>query len=140
MPHWVRLLSCSVTGLVFSLTGFLVAAAATEGGAGFWQNTADFAGTAAFWQLVWIFAAMVVAALLVARVTKHLYGVAGPGAGLMAGGAVALIYSWFVLAAHARDWGGLALSLQKAWPDAGLFILPFALSGAFTSWLWDRLD
>ena len=140
MPRWARFLSCSFTGLFLALAGLFAAAGLTEGGNGFWQAAFDFAGTPAFWTLVWTFAAISMGALLVARLTVHVYRLAGPVAGLLAGGLVALVYTLFLIASQAGHWGGFALALQKSWNAAGLLLLAFGVAGAFTNWLWDRLD
>ncbi|HEY3368488.1 MAG TPA: hypothetical protein VGK74_25820 [Symbiobacteriaceae bacterium] len=140
MPRWARFLSCSFTGLLLSLLGFLLAAHWWEGGASFWAGLLDFVAAPAFWYLVSLFALLSGVGLILARVIVHLYELPDPVAGLMAGALVATIYVAFLLAAHAADWGGLAPGIHKVWPAGAVFAVPFGLSGAFTTWLWDRLD
>lgn len=140
MPRWARFLSCVVTGLLLALPGFLTAAWWREGGPDFWRDLMDFMGTTGFWSLVWLFVLLSALTVLLGRITANLYGVSGGLAGLLAGAVLALAYAAFLVAAHAPEWGGLAGSLQKSWPSAPLFAAPVGLAGAFTGWLWDRLD
>ncbi|HYF91965.1 MAG TPA: hypothetical protein VD969_06940 [Symbiobacteriaceae bacterium] len=140
MPRWARFLSCSFTGLVLSLFEFFVAAYLFEGNAVFWQSAIDFAGMPAFWYLAGLFGLLVLHGLVLARALVRLAGLADGVAGLLSGAGVALFYAIFLVASHARDWGGWAAAASKAWPAGAVFALPLALSGAFTSWLWHRLD
>lgn len=129
-----------MTGLLLALPGFLAVAWWREGGPGFWRDLMDFVWTAGFWSLFWLFALLSALTVLLGRVIANLYGISGGTAGLLAGGVLALAYAAFLVAAHAPEWGGLAGSLQKSWPSAPLFATPVGLAGAFTGWLWDRLD
>ncbi|MGE5676336.1 MAG: hypothetical protein ACM3XM_21035 [Mycobacterium leprae] len=140
MPRWARFLSCAFTGLLLTLLGFLGVAGWWEGRSGYWQSVVSFLSTPAFWSLVLLFSLLVGAGLLLARLGVYLYGAPNLLAGLLAGILPALVYVVFLLAANGRQWGGLGASLLKAWPSALLFVLPFACAGAFTTWLWDRLD
>lgn len=140
MPRWARFLSCSFTSLIVSLVGFLLAANWYEGGPRFWPQLMDFFSTNAFWSLVWLFALLGAVTLVIARIAVNLYGLPDSVAGLLAGGAIALVYATFLIASHVGDWGGVALGVQRTWVAGALFAVPFATAGAFTTWLWDRLD
>jgi hypothetical protein len=140
VPRWVRFLSCSFTGLLISLLGFFLAVSWYEGGHNYWRSLVDFAGTSGFWYLTALFGLLVAAGLLIARLAVHFVGLADAVAGMAAGAVPAAMYAVFLVAAHAGDWGGWAVSLQKSWAAAGVFIAPFALGGGFTAWLWHRLD
>jgi hypothetical protein len=141
MPRWARFLSCSLTGLLLCLIGFLLTAYWWEGNATtYWPLLLNFMAMPDFWSLVSLFGLLCAGALLLGRIAVHLYGMAGAMAGLLCGALVALAYAAFLISLHAADWGGWSPSLQKSWPSAALFALPFALSGAFTTWLWERLD
>jgi hypothetical protein len=140
MPRWVRFLSCSFTGLLLSLTGLLLVAYWWEGGAGFWRSLPDFATTPDFWHVVLLMGLCAAVTLLMARLAVHVYGFAGPVAGFLAGGAVALAYAAFLVSTHTGEWGGVGPGLHRAWPSGGLLAAAFGVAGAFTTWLWDRLD
>lgn len=140
MPRWARFLSCSFTGLLLSLTGLLVVAYWWEGGAGFWGSLLDFAATQEFWYLVLLLGLFAAVTLVAARAAVHVYGFAGPVAGFLAGGAVAVSYTAFIISTHTADWGGVTPGLHKVWPSGGLLAAAFAVTGSFTAWLWDRLD
>jgi hypothetical protein len=140
MPRWARFLSCSFTGLLLSLAGFCLAAYWWEGGAGYWRSLLDFAATPDFWYLVLLFGLFAGFTLVAARVAVHTYGFAGGVAGFLAGGTVAAVYVAFLISSHAGDWGGAAVGLARVWPAGGVFAAPFAVAGAVTTWLWDRLD
>lgn len=140
MPRWVRFLSCSFTGLLLALTGFFLAAYWWEGGAGYWQAVITFMSTPAFWYLAALSALLVAVSLFLGRLAVYLYGLPNGIAGLLAGFLVAAGYTLFLLSAHAESWGGMVGGLQKNWPSAAIFALPFTLSAGFTGWLWDRLD
>lgn len=140
MPRWARFVSCTMTGLLLSLTGFLAVASWWEGGQGYWLQLLGFLGRAEFWSLVWLFTLLSAGSIIGARGVVHLNGLSDGWAGLAAGSAVGLICVAFLVAAHAPDWGGLLASVARTWPDGPLFAAPVALSGAITSWLWARLD
>lgn len=140
MPRWARFLSCSLTGLLLCLIGFLLTAYWWEGNAGYWQLLLNFMAMTGFWYLVSLFGVLCAAALLLGRIAVNLYGMPDAMGGLIAGALVALVYAVFLISLHAEDWGGWSNSLQKSWPSAALFAMPFALTGAFTTWLWERLD
>lgn len=140
MPRWARFLSCSFTGLLLTLCGFFLAAHWFEGRPGYWRGLLDYLTTPAFWSLVLLFGLLSGVGLIIARVAVNLYGLPDAVAGLVSGALVAVVYAAFLLAAHAPEWGGTAVGLHKAWPAGAVFALPFALAGAFTTWLWDRLD
>jgi hypothetical protein len=140
MPRWARFVSCSFTGLLIAMVGFFFAAWWREGGPGYWQAVIEFVATPAFWYLAGLFGAMAGISLLLARAGANVYGTKGPVPGFLAGAAVALAYSFFLISAHAADWGGFALALQRSWLSVLLLTLPVALAGGFVSWLWDRLD
>jgi len=140
MPRWARFLSCSFTGFLLSLVGFVAVAFWYEGGPRFWPQLLDFFSTAAFWSLVWLFALMAAVVLLVARIAVNVYGFHDALAGLVSGGLVAAVYATFLIASHAAEWGGVLLGVRRAWAAGALFAAPFAMAGAFTAWLWDRLD
>lgn len=140
MPRGIRFLSCSFTGLLISLLGFLMAAYWYEGGRDYWQAAIDFTATAGFWYLAGLFALLGAVALIGARLAVYLVGLADAVAGICAGAAVAFVYAFFLITSHAQAWGGLAIALQKSWAPALAFTAPFALSGGFTAWLWHRLD
>lgn len=136
MPHWARFLSCSFTGLLVSLTGFFTAAYLFEGTAEYWQSLTDWLVSPAFWYLAGLFGLLTALALLAARLLARVYGLHDSAAGLAAGAVTALIYAMFLTATHAPEWGGI---WGRTFPAALVFALPFALSGGFTGWLWDRL-
>ncbi len=140
MPRWARFLSCSFTGLLTSLTGFLSAAYWLEGGAGFWQGVVNYMAEPDFWYTVTLFGLLAAVTLIVARVVVHIYGTGDMAAGLVAGGVVGSAYAAFLLALHAPEWGGLSLSMQRQWVAGAFFTAPFAASGGLIAWLWDRLD
>lgn len=140
MPRWVRFLSCSLTGLLVSLTGFLLTAWWWEGGPRYWAQVMDFIPTGAFLGLVTLFGVVVVVTLVLARLMVGVYDLGGAFAGLLSGLLVALAYAVFLVSSHLENWGGLLLGVRKAWPDAAVFGLPFAFAGAVVTWLWDRLD
>lgn len=139
MPRWARLLSCSFTGLLLSLTGFLVAAYAQEPLPRFWSGLQEFLTTPAFWSLVWLFTLLTVMGLLVSRALVNLWGLPASFAGFLTGGALALCYVAFLLAGLMPAWGGWAASWHRLWPEAGYLALPFALGGTFANWLYERL-
>lgn len=140
MPRWARFLSCSLTGLLLSLIGFFVAAGWWEGEAGFWESVVTFLPTPEFWYTVLLFGLLATVSLLLGRIAVNLYGLAGSTGGFFAGGLVAVAYGAFLVSSHLGDWGGLSAAVQKAWPTGAVFAAPFALSGAVTVWLWDRLE
>lgn len=140
MPRWARFLSCGFTGLLLSLTGFVLAAYSQEGAPRFWSGMQEFLTTPEFWSLVWLFALITAGGLLVGRLLVNLWGVAASLAGVVSGLALALCYVAFLLASQLPDWGGWGAALTRIWPAAGWFALPFALSGGFAGWLWERLD
>lgn len=140
MPRWARFLSCSFTGVLLSLTGFFLVVSWWEGRPGFWQGVIGYLGTAMFWWLAAMFGLLTVVTLLAGRIAVNLYGLAGPAAGLIIGALPALFFATFIIAVHAGDWGGPAGALHRAWPAVGIFAVPFALSGGFINWLWERLD
>lgn len=140
MPRWARFLSCSLTGLLLCLIGFVLTAYWWEGNANYWPLLFNFMATRDFLYLLSLFGLLSAVALLLGRIAVNLYGMADGLAGLLMGALVALAYTSFLISLHAADWGGWSYSLQKSWPAAVLFALPFAISGAFTTWLWERLD
>lgn len=140
MPRWARFLSCSFTCLLLTLTGFLLAAYWWEGGQSFWSRVMEFLATTEFLYLSLLFGCFSALILIAARLLANLCGVPGPLAGLLAGAAVSLIYIAFILSAHAATWGGFAPALLRLWPSMAPFAAPFALAGAITTWLWERLD
>jgi hypothetical protein len=140
MPRWARFLSCSFTGLVIATAGFFFTAWWREGGPGFWQATIDFMATSGFWYLAGLFGALVAVGLLLARVAAAAYGSQGPVLGILSGAAVALVYSFFLVSAHAPGWGGLWLGLQRSWGSMAIFAAPFALAGGSVTWLWERMN
>lgn len=140
MPRWARFLSCSFTGLLLSLTGFVLAAYAQERTPRFWSGMQEFLTTPEFWSLVWLFALLTATGLLGGRILANLWGLAGSLAGFLSGAALALCYVAFLLATHLPEWGGWRGALPRVWPAAAWVTLPFALSNAFISWLWERLD
>jgi len=137
MPRWARFVSCSFTGFLVSLVGLFVAAYLYEGRSNYWQSAISFAGSPVFWYLAGVVGLLMVGALLLARLLVRFYPLPGALAGTLAGSALALLYATFLVATHAREWGGL---LHRVWPAALVLALPFALSGGFAAWLWDRLD
>jgi len=140
MPRWARFVSCSFTGLLFSLAAFMLTAFWREGRPGFWLSVLDFLATPSFWSLMLLFAIMTGAALLTARALVKLCGLPAGVAGGVAGCVVAGAYVLFLMASHAPDWGGLAAAARRSWIDSALFLLPFTLGGSLTAWLWERLD
>lgn len=132
MPRWARFLSCSFTGLVFSLVGFLLTAYWWEGGGQFWKNLFDFVPTSGFWYLVLLFGLFAMATLLGARLVVNFTNLSVGLAGLLVGGVIACTYGLFLAAGHAGS--------VKFWPAGLVFALPFALAGALTTWMWERLD
>jgi hypothetical protein len=140
MPRWARFLSCSLTGLLLSLSGFLLAACAQERTTRFWSGLQAFLTTPEFWSLVWLFALVAALSLLVGRVLVHLWGLPASVGGFLSGGALALCYIAFLLAGQVPEWGGWAAAWPRIWPALGWISLPFALSGSLTNWLWERLD
>lgn len=140
MPRWARFLSCSFTGLLLSLSGFLFSAAWWEGGTRFWPSLLLFVAQPGFWYLTSLFWLLAGLTLLTARLSANLYELPGSVAGLGAGVLTAIGLAAFLTAVHAAEWGGWGVSLRKAWPGLLVFVLPFAVTGGVTSWLWDRLD
>ncbi|HYG57369.1 MAG TPA: hypothetical protein VD902_04820 [Symbiobacteriaceae bacterium] len=140
MPRWARFLSCSFTGLLLAVVGFLVAAYWWEGDARYWQAAVDFAASPAFWYLTAVFALLMAVSLVVARLAVRLYRMPSVPAGVLSGALVALGYTLFLVSTHADTWGGVLPGLYKLWPAAAVFAAPFALSAGFTAWLWERLD
>lgn len=140
MPRWARFLSCSLTGLLISLTGFVLAAYGQERATGFWGGMQEFLTTPEFWSLVWLCALIAGAALLLGRIVANLWGWAAGLSGFLAGGALALCYVAFLLASHLDEWGGWRAALPRIWPASAWLSLPFALAGAFATWLWEQLE
>jgi hypothetical protein len=140
MPRWARFLSCSFTGWLLIMVGFIMSAYWFEGGATYWESLLAFLTTPGFYGLVLLFALMAAIMLVVSRIAVNLYGFGDALAGGLSGALMAVVYAAFLIANYQQDWGGLAIALQRAWPAAFAFAAPFALSGAFTTWLWDRLD
>lgn len=140
MPRWARFLSCTLTGLLFSVVGFLLLADSVERKPNFWAEVVNFLGTIEFLSLVLLFILLTALTILLGRIGVNLYGMADGPAGFLAGGLVAMAHGAFLVSTYAADWGGLTIALQKVWPAAALFVLPFALSGAVANWLWDRLE
>jgi hypothetical protein len=132
MPRWIRFLSCTFTGLMLSLFGFLAIAYWWEGGPSFMQGLLNFLPTSAFWTLVASFGLVAAVALVGARVLIHMTDMAVGLAGFIAGGSVAAVCASFLAASQ----GGMI----KLWPTGLVFALPFALTGVVTTWLWERLD
>jgi hypothetical protein len=132
MPRWIRFLSCTFTGLMLSLLGFLATAYWWEGGPSFMQGLLNFLPTSAFWTLVGSFGLVAGIALVGARVLIHLTGMAVGLAGFIAGGSAAAVCAMFLVASQ----GGMI----RLWPASAVFALPFALTGVVTTWLWERLD
>lgn len=139
MPRWARFLSCTLTGLLISLTSFLMAAYWYEGGGTFWAQVAAFLVTSEFVNLVLLFGFLTAFTVLLGRAAANLYGMAGGAAGFVAGAGVSLAYGAFLISAQSADWGGLMPALQRVWPAVGYFVLPFALGGTVATWLWERL-
>lgn len=139
MPRWARFLSCTLTGLVLSLVGFLLAAYATERAPYFWSGLRGFLATPQFRDLCLLFGLFAAAALAVGRLLTHLSGLSGIQAGFLAGGMLALCYVAFLLASQVPIWGGWAGAWPRIWPAALWMALPFAVAGAFQNWLWERL-
>ena len=137
MPQWARFLSCSFTGLLVTLTGFFTVAYLYEGTAEYWQSLTNWLVTPAFWYLAGLFGLLTALALVAARVLVRIYGLPDSAAGLIGGTLVSLIYAFFLAATHAPQWGSM---WGKTLTAALVFALPFAIGGAFTAWLWDRLD
>lgn len=140
MPRWARFLSCSFTCLLLSLIGFLLTAYWWEGGRHYWSRVMEFFATTEFLYLAFLFGLLSAATLVTARMAAKVYSLPGPLAGLVAGALVSLIYMAFILSTHAETWGGFAPGLQRLWPSMAPFAAPFAIAGALTSWLWERLD
>lgn len=140
MPRWARFVSCTFTGLLLSLVGFLMTAYWYEGGPTYWESLLDFLATPGFYSLVLLVTLMAAVTLVVGRLAANLCGFSDTIAGLLAGGVVAAAYCVLLVSMNASEWGGLGVATQRAWPAAGVFSAPFALAGAFTAWLWDRLD
>jgi len=140
MPRWARFLSCTLTGLLCSVVGFLVVADWVERKPNFWAEVVNFLGTTEFLSLILLFLCLTAMTMFVGRAGVNYYGIAGGPAGFLAGGLIAMAYGAFLVSTYAADWGGLTIALQKVWPAAALFVLPFAVSGAIANWLWDRLE
>jgi len=140
MPRWARFLSCTFTGLLLSLPGFLLAAYYHEERSDFWSHLQEFLTTPAFWALVWLFAGVAAATLLLGRLLVNLYDLWSSLAGMIAGATLALAYIAFLLSTQVEAWGGPAALISRLWPAGGLIALPLALAGSFTTWLWDRFD
>jgi hypothetical protein len=140
MPRWARFLSCTFTGLLIAFIGLLQTAYWYEGSEGYWYRLLGFVTTSAFWYLAALFGLLASGGLLLGRLAVNIYMAPPAFAGLCAGALVAAAYALFLISSHAPQWGGVASGLQKSWPAALYFLAPFAGAGAFTTWLWDRLD
>lgn len=139
MPRWARFLSCSFTGLLLSLTGFLLTAYGQEQAPRFWSSLQEFLTTQEFWSLVWLFALLTALGLVLSRVLVKLWGLGATLAGFLTGGALAFCYVAFLLAGLLSQWGGWAASWPRIWPEAGYLALPFAVGVGLSGWLYERL-
>jgi len=140
MPRWARFLSCTLTGLLLSLVGFILAAFATERAPHFWSGLRGFIATPEFRDLCLLFGLMAAAALISGRILARLSGLGGSQAGFLAGSILALCYVAFLLASQVPIWGGWAGAWHRIWPAAVWMAMPFALAGALQNWLWERLE
>lgn len=134
MPRPIRFLAAWFAGSL--LVALLLPAAASfqTGDRSVWSGLFNWLGSAAFWGLLWLLAALVGGTLLLTRVAARA-GLPAALAGLVSGAICGLCYLVFYIS-------GSDLPRTELIPHLGtgalLFVGALAMAGAFMAWFWRR--